>query len=110
ASRSRRNRSGGASFADTSPHLPPSASGDFRGIAYSTRYAPGLVEMASCGRTAELLTRFLSLSAIRFATHRGVKAMPQPTSGQEKGANTEQYQPTVYCFLHAISLPLDSLR
>src|SRR5580704_8309915 len=81
ASRSRRNRSGGASFADTSPTSPPPPPGDFRGIAYSTRYAPCLVEMASCGRTAELLTRFLSLIAIRFAPHRGVEALPQPTSG-----------------------------
>src|ERR1700756_4045089 len=61
--------------------------------------------MASCGRTAELLTRFLSFSAVRFASHRGVEALPQPTSGQEKGTDAEQYQPTIYCLLHAISLP-----
>ena len=65
--------------------------------------------MASCSRTAELLTRFLSLSAIRFAPHRGVEALPQPTSGEEKGTNAEHYQPTIYYLLHAISLPLDSL-
>src|SRR5690348_2314613 len=62
--------------------------------------------MASRRRTAELLTRVLSFSAVRFASHRGVEALPQPTSGQEKGTNTEQYQPTTYCLLHAISLPL----
>src|SRR5579864_4076460 len=60
--------------------------------------------MASCCRTAELPARFLSFSAVRFASRRGVEAVPQPTAGKEKGTNTEQYQPTIYCLLHAISL------
>src|SRR5579863_593477 len=60
--------------------------------------------MASCGRTAELLTRFLSFNVVRFASHRGVEAVPQPAAGEEKDTNTEQYQPTIYCLLHAISL------
>src|ERR1700739_2308501 len=62
--------------------------------------------MASRRRTAELLTRFLSFSAVRFASHRGVETLPQPTSGQEKRTNTEQYQPTISRLLHAISLTL----
>jgi hypothetical protein len=62
--------------------------------------------MASGGRTAELPTRFLSFSAVRFASHRGVEALPQPTAGKEKGTNTEQYQPTTYGLLHAIRFAL----
>src|ERR1700685_3019721 len=65
--------------------------------------------MASCCRTAELPAQFLPFSAIRFASHRGVEALPQPTAGQEKGTYTEQYQPTIYCLLHAISLPFRRL-
>ena len=64
--------------------------------------------MASGGRTAELPTRFLSFSAVRFASHRGVEALPQPTSRQEKGTDTKQDKPTIYCLLHAILL--DCLR